>query len=1043
MGAYRTADKILDTLDDLRRGIRGWLKADHTQYFSIATAHNSKVLALYNGSLLSVIRIHGYMGQYTPHQFHDLRAEWARFVRTNANDKTASGFDLFWSYEYDPEGMADFTREAKRTQIAAAARRGMNISDICAEDAAIYGASCARETQLLLVVTHIDSLPKADHKRAQKDALNDRKGMVKGIGSARRGVGLRALDAIHEQQVDKVLHFLENAKYGYAADRLNSYDALWAMRYSLNPATTSKGWRAKLTPKDMRLRPTDAVSEATKKATGKSKPSADWTALMPPLISEQIVPDPVLDLGNYVVIKDRIYAPLYVSELASEPEPLDVVLRMFYQRKLPVRIVYSLQANHSQANYWNRLFAGIFSFMSASNRQISTADNAMKYYMEQNGAIFGYGLSITTWSKLEQFFDKETGRQLISTAVIQKRAHDVETLLQQWGGQQLSNTFGCSVEAVLSASPGFMIPPQSPLAPQVEYDILTQLPLMRPARLWGPENAIWLRTSDGVLMPFQPMSSRQSSMLEIIMGGMGFGKSNWIAEHINYFATSPEFKEMPYIRGMDFGASSSGVIDMIQSSLPADKKHEAMFAYFSNKGDMVKCLADTRLQCRYPLEDHKSFLKNFFLIICGDHLIEKAGLQNIMTLLDVAIQRAYEHRDPRHPGSEVPIFRPATAHPEVKACIEKYGLDFEDETNYWEVVDSLVEVGIREHDDVAIKAAKIAQRDCSPLLQQFIFAVSSLEEQFKNTPSVDGIPFVMAVANAISNANRLFPCFSGKTNIDISESRVCVFDMSMVFGRDSGPGADFNRSAFFAAGLRLLTEDLFISLKETGTELRMRQEDMGLTDATLAWHIRYLERQDQIKKVFWADELHRVGKVKGAFSIIDSMAYEGRKYVVGMLLGTQMPDMFPPDILKLATSVLIFGASQSSENAANMQKLFDLTDDERQIVESITKPNAEKGAEVFAIHKVDTRVQRLKLHFVIGGIKRWAYATEGNERELRRQLYERGPSTDWARKVLASRVPSLTAELARRKELSGNDVAEIDLISDLANELLSKHIGND
>lgn len=62
MGSFTFADKILDTIDDVRRGINGWLKADHTQYFPIATAHNKNVLALNNGSLLSVIRIHGYMG---------------------------------------------------------------------------------------------------------------------------------------------------------------------------------------------------------------------------------------------------------------------------------------------------------------------------------------------------------------------------------------------------------------------------------------------------------------------------------------------------------------------------------------------------------------------------------------------------------------------------------------------------------------------------------------------------------------------------------------------------------------------------------------------------------------------------------------------------------------------------------------------------------------------------------------------------------------------------------------------------------------------
>jgi hypothetical protein len=125
---YTAVDRFMDTLDDFRRGLRGWTKGDHSQYFPVACAHSDKILALYNGSLVSVIRIDGYLGQYFPEQFELLRKRWAKFLRTANQDKSAKGFDLFWSYEYDPEGMEDKTLAYRKRTIDAASRRGLELS---------------------------------------------------------------------------------------------------------------------------------------------------------------------------------------------------------------------------------------------------------------------------------------------------------------------------------------------------------------------------------------------------------------------------------------------------------------------------------------------------------------------------------------------------------------------------------------------------------------------------------------------------------------------------------------------------------------------------------------------------------------------------------------------------------------------------------------------------------------------------------------------------------------------------------------------------
>jgi len=286
------------------------------------------------------------------------------------------------------------------------------------------------------------------------------------------------------------------------------------------------------------------------------------------------------------------------------------------------------------------------------------------------------------------------------------------------------------------------------------------------------------------------------------------------------------------------------------------------------------------------------------------------------------------------------------------------------------------------------------------------------------------------------NANSMFPCFTGITNTDVSESRICVFDMSEAFGRGNTAYDDWMRSVYFAIVYRLLTEDLFVNKKLSGDEMTRNQHKLGVSDKLLKWHLDYLEVQDQMIKVFWGDELHRIGKVHGAFQMLESMAYEGRKYRVGLMMGTQMPQHFPPDMLKLASSIFIFGASQSAENATVLQSLFDLSQDERQTVLDITKPNAEKGAEVFVIHKTDLGIQRLKLHFQMGSIKRWAYATESEERGLRGLLYAEGPSSAWARKILAERVPDAKKAIAAKQQSYAGEMSQQEAVRRIADDLL-------
>ncbi len=1025
---YTFADRFLDGLDDLWRGVRGWNKSDHTTYFPMACAQNKHSFALLDGSLMSVIRINGYFGQYFRSQHHDLVDNWTDFLRRLAKDSSSQGLQMYWSYEYDPDGMKRTAASLRAPLIEASKRRGIDISDVLDEEAKLYGDICATETQVLVIITNINALNVSSRKEAQMEAREARRTSRGGDDAILFNMGIPALEALHEQHISKIQHQLDNAMRGYSYDLLDVYEAAHLLRRIYDPSTTGPGWKARLTTADAGFRAVDGVTVSRQMAQENSDKPLDYSIIMPPSLATQMMSDNVTDLSKYTVVGDRIYAPLFVRELASQPEPLENLVYHCYQAKLPIRLVYYLSADGAQANYANRLLASIFTTFSQSNRQINRADKAMKAYADNDGAPYAFGLSVCTWADLEVSYDSK-GEALYSTKKIQQRARDMETYMQSWGGQQLESFFGCAVEATLCATPGYMHPTAAPVAPQIEHDIAMQLPLTRPASIWEPGTAIWLRTSDGVLAPYRPFSSKQSAMITLVMGGMGYGKSNMISEHIMFFASHPEAKETPYIRGIDFGASSSGVMDMLQSQLPPNRRHEVDFRIFVNNGTMCKNLLDTRLGCRYPLEDHFQFLVNWLTVVCNQ-LTESAGAENLGNIFRQVIRRAYETCDPESNFYSEPPFSMEDAPAVVREAIESCEMETDEHTSAWEIVDFLSAKAIeRGNDPELIFAARVAQRYAVPEFAKLIHVSSQMEDQFADMPEISGQPLIRAVTRQLLNANEAFPCFRGRTNIDISESRATVFDVSEAFGRSPSEYSQWLRSVYFTVVMRLLTEDLFVNQQLSGEELKSRQHELGISDQVLQYHLDYLELQDQSIKVFWADELHRISGIAGADEVLTSMCLEGRKYAVGLMLGTQRANAFPPVVLREATSYFIFGASQDDDTANQLQEIFGLEDDERDALRAITPPTSSKGAQCMCVYKTRSGTQRQILHFQMGGLKRWAYATESYERALRARLYSEAPTTHKARQILAKYVPDLKRTMEewsmRHKGASSDDILEM------------------
>lgn len=1056
--SYTFADRCLDSIDELIAGLRSWTASDPTSYFPIASAFDENTLALYSGSLMSVIKLDGYYGEYFPNQFETLLSEgWEQFFR-NRMGSNGKGLDILWFYESDHEGIKDTMRDARKPQIDALLQRGIDIEDVLLDEADLYASQCVKETQYLIVITHLSALSKIEQKAARKHRKSSfrKDDRAAGADAIAQSLGYESLHEVHEQHVNSLLVFMSDntrseVSRGYLVKRLDAYQALKII-YSTAHPHTFETWEARLQQKDTKPRNLDKIPLKTiqQQYGGKYTPR-DFSLLLPPRLSQQMLPSHIKELGKYAILGDRIYAPYFVKELALDPQPVEHLIRQCYQRRLPFRIVYSILGDPTAANSWNINFANIFTF-GMVNRQINNAVKALASYVEQGGVQVGYSIAFTTWANLEVNVDLETGKETVNLDTVMRRSRDLETLFQQWGQQQVSNVYGCAAQQALSTCLGYHLPVAAPAAPQTERDVLRQLPISRPVSIWKPQDSMWFRTSTGVLNPYQPFSKKQSSMVAVVLGGMGYGKSNLLSDVNFCLFSNSQNSQVPYLRGLDFGASSTGVIDLMASSLPESQKHQVIFKPFVNDGSMVKNLFDTRLGCRYPLTDHKQFLIGWLQLIC-EELSTRFGVTHIANVITAAIERMYAETDPResHLYSRSPFnYAEARGIEGLQEVIEANGIEIDGHTTWWEVVDALIAVGLENDDQKILYIATCLQRLAVPKWDDLCSAVNALSNQFSDLPEVDGKPYISAVSATLTGVSRIFPCFVSRTNFDVSESPVCVFDMTEVYGRVTSNYDLWKRGVVFTVAYRVLCEDLFINRDIANDEMRVNADYLGLSQDLVRYHINFYEKQDSIPKLFWADEVHRLdaasksGDSQASSStgrVLSSLCYEGRKFNVGIMLGSQLPQHIPEDILTLLTSLFIFGANQSVELAEAIKDKFGLSEDERDAILRITPPNAVKGAEVFCEHRTRRGTQRLITNFLLGSIKRWAYATEADERALRATLYSRTRPSE-ARKLLATHVQDLefaiNSIISKEEQETGRLVARDQAIEILAANLLLK-----
>jgi len=112
----------------------------------------------------------------------------------------------------------------------------------------------------------------------------------------------------------------------------------------------------------------------------------------------------------------------------------------------------------------------------------------------------------------------------------------------------------------------------------------------------------------------------------------------------------------------------------------------------------------------------------------------------------------------------------------------------------------------------------------------------------------------------------------------------------------------------------------------TGEEhlLEMKNDESGLFPFDyLPYHRKYISSIEKLPKRFSGDEIHRFKSDPIAKALQEISIREGRKWKVDIMLASQLPEDFNPEMIKLATDIVILGRGNRSnvESISNCFKL--------------------------------------------------------------------------------------------------------------------------
>lgn len=953
-------------------------------------------LVSFNNSLLTVFDVQGTYQILAENDF-DAMVENLR-VKMNGY-MSRHGHSLTFAFERDPDRALDELMRLAEPQINAARRIGLQSEDIILDRIRRNAPLVAWEQNLLVVYTHMSVMNPDEMKRELKERSQDAvKHKLPRIEHGQNPAAvLMAMKYRHDTMIDRIKFDFERAgsdgRPGIMLSPISAHEAVKRVRIMVNRERTSQQFRPIL-PGDRFI------------PRGREEDS-DFSDLMPPLLSYQVCASDVQTKGELIKTDELWHGNLAMELGPAEVQPF-ASLFATVDREIPWRMRIDLSPgglNEMRGRQVMTAFVG----MLPANRQIRQSFNDLNERTKKD-AICSLKITVSTWSSSE----RETKRQMAA----------LEKSIQAWGTCQVTSVHGDPIEAWVSTIPAFTTKNSANRHVPPLPDALKLMPLQRPATPWGDGGSFIVRTPDGKIYPIQLGSRLQDTWIELISAPPGSGKSVLLNSMNSATVHRAGNLRLPLMTIIDVGPSSSGLIQLIQDSLPVQRKSEAAYLRLQNSIDYAVNPWEIQLGARHPTAREQEFLVDFMTLLCADPG-KKQAPPACAQVNEMLLRIAYEDRARRSP-------HPYEAHVDhaIDRVLAESGLkshhneEWWSAATWWEVTDMLFKAGY-------VREASIAQRQAVPVLSDFTaYLNNETIRQLYGEVKIDGHePLLGYMSRCFTVAMSNYALFAGRTRFELnSETRIISIDLNDVIGAKTDEGS-------------LRTAIMYMFARHMAAKNYFLREEVVLPvipDLYRDYHMkRIADVQDEQKTIAY-DEVHNAA---GQESFIETMikdGREGRKWGIRIVGSSQYLEDYPPQLLNAATSVYVMRGGNSADEEI-LRKIFNVSEEAiRRLQREAVGPGPE-GGNFLALFKTKVGFVVQLLTNTVGPIELWAFSTTSEDVALRNRLYKRiGPFA--ARKLLAEHFPLGSAsKMIEHMRAQSTVLEDESVIEQLASKLVTSY----
>lgn len=995
MDLKQIAIGLVDAYEALFSGLSRAVSLSSSQLVDIESIDDDNTITFKDGSLMSIIRLHGSFRMVGADEFVDIHSRLSKSLKAYMGN---GGHSLLVYVSVDPDSARRDIEEAQKHSRATANRLGLDLDDLFEEDVRHLAKYCSNEKVFFALITRPSALSSAEQKQDQKakQELLLKHPIPRLKNAPNLFAAMRGLRTRHASFVSALL--IDLKEVNLAAELLDVHQAFHDQRMSVDPEFTDETWRPRL--------PGDRIPVREDRRDPKDMSGHYW-----PKVGSQLMPRDAEKLDSRTVaVGDRSYAPMFVDLFPREIEPFQKLFARVRDSRIPWRMAFLIESKGLSQLLFKDLFNFIVKWTNSDNAMIKRSSDEVKRLVKEEGELdVTYRIDFATWAPRED------------RALLSRRASSLARAVEGWGGIEVKEMSGDVFRGFISSCLALSLRSVANKSCAVLNDAIIMLPINRPASPWMDGGAVLYRTPDGKVWPYQPNSPIQSSWITIMVAEPRSGKSV-NGNQVNLgLCLSPGIVRLPLIAIIDVGKSSSGLISLLQYALPEGQRHMAVSIRLRMTPDYCINVFDTQLGCRYPLPHEEAFLVNFLSMLVTP-VGKSAPADGMLGLVKMAIQEAYKYyADNRNAKPYSPNTEGAE---KVDQAISDYALHIDAQTTWWEIVDALYEKG-------ATHAAMLAQRYAVPLLADI--ASLSREPQFQDmygSKITEGEPLLSAFARMISESIRAYPILKSPTRFDLGDARVVSFDLDEV-AKGGSPAADHQAGVCYLLARYVSARNFYL----------IEDHIQNFPPQYRQYHEKRIHEIRQDKKHLQYDEFHRTKMLQPVRDQVVGDMREGGKWGIMVSLISQSITDYDAHMLEFATCKIVV-SKQNEVNAEEMRKLFNLTPTAKYAVMNGIRPPGPHGSTFFGQFATKRGEAMHLLNNTIGGIKLWAFSTSSEDTYVRDALYRRiGPKC--TRQLMARLYPggSISDEVERRKLKKGDagiDAKDDDVIEELIEDILSK-----